>query len=97
MDVLRFPLGVAISAVGGACSSLVLVLSVGTKVAFLMPLLIRWNFPLTEVPGPKYASWPQFLQRMMRTGDELENHKDKAWISAEYGTIYSRPRCEPIQ
>ncbi|KAF2689727.1 hypothetical protein K458DRAFT_427838 [Lentithecium fluviatile CBS 122367] len=87
MDILRFPLEIAASVVGGAFSSLFLVLSVGAKMTSLMPLLIRWNFPLSEVPGPKYASWPLFLQRMMRNGDEQEHLDDMAWVSAEYGPV----------
>lgn len=27
------------------------------KIGSLMPLLRRWNFPLSEIPGPRIASW----------------------------------------
>ncbi|KAF1951801.1 cytochrome P450 [Byssothecium circinans] len=26
----------------------------------LIPLLVRWNFPLSEIPGPSLASWTRF-------------------------------------
>jgi hypothetical protein len=30
--------------------------AVGAKMFYLAPLLIRWNFPLSEIPGPSLVS-----------------------------------------
>ena len=35
-------------------------LAAGLKIGLLAPLIFKWHFPLSEVPGPKLAAWTRF-------------------------------------
>jgi hypothetical protein len=54
------------------------------KLCLLLPLLMKWNFPLNSIPGPRWAAWTRFwwIRKIYtrQTADELSH------MHRKYGT-----------
>jgi hypothetical protein len=54
---------------------LLLFITICAKVVLWSPLLVKWNFPLSEIPGPTLAGWTRlWLIKSLYSGqwaDEL--------------------------
>ena len=68
--------------------------AVGVKLFSFAPLLIKWNFPLSEIPGPAFVLLP-LLDVFRPEGPELtREHLDA--VSQEFGELMQmRPEVTP--
>lgn len=56
------------------------------KIGALVPLLVRWNFSLSEVPGPSLAAWTRFWWlRVLHSGKADE---ELVRLHKEYGMCF---------
>lgn len=63
--------------------------AIGVKLLSFAPLLIKWNFPLSEIPGPAFVLLP-LLGPFRPEGPELtREHLDA--VSQEFGELMQMP------
>ncbi|KAF2179608.1 cytochrome P450 [Zopfia rhizophila CBS 207.26] len=63
-------------------------LVVSLKLLLLAKLLYRWNFPLSQIPGPKAAIWTRFW--WIKLISRSKTDKEMVRLYKEYG------RCSPV-
>ena len=72
------------SAITLVMNTIIAAIAVVFKMLFLIPLLIRWNFPLSEIPGPKYVGW-SILHPQIRAGKSLKREGGTDDINERFG------------
>ena len=69
--------------VGFAVLSPIYLLVVYLKLQLLANVLLRWNFPLSRIPGPKAMRWTHFW--WIKVLSRLKTKEEMARLFKEYG------------